>query len=117
MGQGLTAATPNKNGRANRGEPISFVSSSTVVEAHVRLNRLGRATMNNAARRLGQYYTAYWLERLGGAGSRWAGARSGLWLRDRCGDYPPTIRRDGGRGAGPRSEDDRACTPTPRGLW
>src|SRR6266702_2715449 len=32
----------------------------------MRLNWLGRATMNNAARRLGQYYTASWLERLGG---------------------------------------------------
>ena len=32
----------------------------------MRLNWLGRATMNNAARRLGQYYTAYWLEWLGG---------------------------------------------------
>ena len=32
----------------------------------MRLNWLGRATMNNPARSLGQYYTASWLERLGG---------------------------------------------------
>src|SRR6266566_2659977 len=32
----------------------------------MRLNWLGRATMNNAARSLGQSYTASWLERLGG---------------------------------------------------
>jgi len=32
----------------------------------MRLNWLGRATMNNPARSLGQYYAASWLERLGG---------------------------------------------------
>jgi ubiquinone/menaquinone biosynthesis C-methylase UbiE len=32
----------------------------------MRLNWLGRASMNNPARSLGQYYTASWLERLGG---------------------------------------------------
>ncbi len=32
----------------------------------MRLNWLGRATMNNAARSLGQRYAASWLERLGG---------------------------------------------------
>ena len=32
----------------------------------MRLNWLGRATMNNAARCLGQHYAASWLERLGG---------------------------------------------------
>ena len=32
----------------------------------MRLNWLGRATMNNAARRWGQCYAASWLERLGG---------------------------------------------------
>src|SRR6266536_3678619 len=32
----------------------------------MRLNWLGRASMNNAARRLGQYYAASRLERLGG---------------------------------------------------
>jgi ubiquinone/menaquinone biosynthesis C-methylase UbiE len=32
----------------------------------VRLNWLGRATMNNALRALGQQYVASWLERLGG---------------------------------------------------
>ena len=32
----------------------------------MRLNWLGRATMNNAFRSLGQHYTASWLERLGG---------------------------------------------------
>src|SRR5205809_3011263 len=32
----------------------------------MKLNWLGRATMNNAVRSLGQSYSAYWLERLGG---------------------------------------------------
>jgi ubiquinone/menaquinone biosynthesis C-methylase UbiE len=39
----------------------------------VKLNWLGRATMNNALRSLGQNYSAYWLERLGG---RVAGGRA-----------------------------------------
>jgi len=32
----------------------------------VKLNWLGRATMNNGVRRWGQYYAARWMERLGG---------------------------------------------------
>jgi hypothetical protein len=38
----------------------------------VKLNWLGRATMNNGVRRWGQYYAARWMERLGG---RLAGGR------------------------------------------
>jgi hypothetical protein len=32
----------------------------------MRLNWLGRASMNSALRAMGQYYSAHWMERLGG---------------------------------------------------